>query len=89
MIKISGVELSKNTLNVSEQFIIRVVVDEIFPTWSYLKNLTWDDLQHYTVHDVETKFVERLIRWEDIDHLTWEEMKAYIVAEHGNITEKE
>lgn len=58
MIKITSTELSHKTVNVGNQFIIRVQTEEIFPTWGDLRKVTWGELQNYTVRQVETLIIK-------------------------------
>ena len=58
MIKITDIELSKSTLRTNEQFIFRIGMEEVFPTWGHIKKLTVGELKQYTVKQAETLIIK-------------------------------
>jgi hypothetical protein len=55
MIVIQLIEYSKNPVNISEVFLIKVTVTEVFATWDDVALKTWNDISQKTWDNVFLK----------------------------------
>lgn len=71
MLVIQNVEYSKNPVNTSEAFIIKVEVKEITVKWIDFKAASWSNLLGMTWQDAKNK---PLAPWSDITDNTWKDL---------------